>query len=490
MWPVSDSIFISPVSFLVVGGSSDFILSKEGVTQGDPLSMMMYSVSVLSLIRSLIDRDKWNQNWYADDSSCIGKLVNLKEWYWYFGNLKEWYWYFVEPSKSKVVVDPSYVVEAKSVFDDLGVQVVTSSRFLGGFVGDLSGISDHLSQKVNFWTKCVVKLAKIAESQPQVAYAALSKSLQSEWSFLHRVVPNCGQHFIPARDVIDNTFWPSLFHDEIDEFERQLFSLPTRIGGLEVRDPVESASWSFNSSRSGVAHLVNAVKGLEFFVISEHLSVVLQSKSTLALRLRSHDKGILETLCDSVDGLKIRVLKRAVDWRTSNWLSVLPLSRHHFDLSPNEFRDALCLRYNRGLVKMPVVRDGCGDPSSVQHALDCRKGGLVIKRHNEIRDVLGDVCSMAFSEIMREPIANDNESALLADLSVRGLWKPQVDSLIDIRVVNTDARSYLNKSVATVLKNAEEEKKENIVMQRNLDVLPSRPLSYLWMVPLVVQQIN
>ena len=96
-------------------------------------------------------------------------------------------------------------------------------------------------------------------------------------------------------------------------------------------------------------------------------------------------------------------------------------------------------------------------------------------------------------EIVREPIvreANENESALLADLSVRGLWEPQVDSLIDIRVVDTDARSYLNKSVATVLKNAEEEKKENTVMQRNLDVLPSPPLSYLWMVPLVVMQIN
>ena len=59
----------------MVGGSPDFILSKEGVTQGDPLSMMMYSVSFLSLIRSLIHHNKWNQNWYAD-SSCIGKLVN------------------------------------------------------------------------------------------------------------------------------------------------------------------------------------------------------------------------------------------------------------------------------------------------------------------------------------------------------------------------------------------------------------------------------
>ena len=91
------------------------------------------------------------------------------------------------------------------------------------------------------------------------------------------MVPNCGQHFTPVCDVIDDIFWPSRFRGDIDEIERQLVSLPARIGGLGARDPVESASWSFNSSRSGVAHLVDVVKGLEVFVISEHLSVVCQS---------------------------------------------------------------------------------------------------------------------------------------------------------------------------------------------------------------------
>ena len=35
---------------LVVRGSSEFLYSKEGVTQGDPLSMFMYAIGTLPLI--------------------------------------------------------------------------------------------------------------------------------------------------------------------------------------------------------------------------------------------------------------------------------------------------------------------------------------------------------------------------------------------------------------------------------------------------------
>ena len=67
--------------FLILTMDMLVLLSKEGVTQCDPLSMMMYAVALLSLICSLEDSHQWIQNWYADDSSCIGELFFVKRWF-------------------------------------------------------------------------------------------------------------------------------------------------------------------------------------------------------------------------------------------------------------------------------------------------------------------------------------------------------------------------------------------------------------------------
>lgn len=82
-----------------------------------------------------------------------------------------------------------------------------------------------------------------------------------------------------------------------------------------------------------------------------------------------------------------RSIERAVEWKTFGLLTVSPLASQHFDLVRLPWNSAL--RYGRSIVRMPPLCDGCGGELSVQHALDCRKGGLVIHRHNEIRDSLG-----------------------------------------------------------------------------------------------------
>ena len=57
---------------LVLRGPSSFLYSKEGVTQGDPLSMFTYAIGTLPLIYSLCDPGQWTQLWYADDASASG----------------------------------------------------------------------------------------------------------------------------------------------------------------------------------------------------------------------------------------------------------------------------------------------------------------------------------------------------------------------------------------------------------------------------------
>ena len=99
---------------------------------------------------------------------------------------------------------------------------------------------------------------------------------------------------------------------------------------------------------------------------------------------------------------------------------------------------------------------------SLSHTLSCRKGGLVIQRHNEIRDTFGDLAALAWSQVKKEPVVNKPSSsnpALIADLAVRGVWSPQVD-VFDIRVTDTDASSYGDQTPMAILKRAKAEKKE------------------------------
>ena len=54
-------------------GSGHFLHSKEGVTQGDPLPMIVYGIGVLPLIQKLRNTHPHvTQPWYADDAGAGG----------------------------------------------------------------------------------------------------------------------------------------------------------------------------------------------------------------------------------------------------------------------------------------------------------------------------------------------------------------------------------------------------------------------------------
>ena len=139
-------------------GSSESILSKEGVSQGDPLSMLMYAAALTSLIASLADLTNWSQCWYADDSDCAAKLPKLHEWFENLCELGPAYGYYPEPQKTVVVVDELDEAVANACFGDIGVKVVRGQRYLGGFIGDPEGTKHY----VQTWVTSVEKLSTAA----------------------------------------------------------------------------------------------------------------------------------------------------------------------------------------------------------------------------------------------------------------------------------------------------------------------------------------
>jgi len=87
-------------SVLVLKGPTTLLYSKEGITQGDPLSMFMYAVGTLPLIRSLHNPTHWTQLWYADDASVDGFLSDLHDWFSLLCSCGRAFGYFPVPTKS------------------------------------------------------------------------------------------------------------------------------------------------------------------------------------------------------------------------------------------------------------------------------------------------------------------------------------------------------------------------------------------------------
>ena len=213
-------------------GITGIPFSREGVTQGDPISMFMYAIGTLPLIQLLKNTDKWSQVSYADDSSVSGELSSLQEWLTMLMERGPDFGYFPEPSKSYLIVNESNRDLANLLFGDFGLKIATSGRLLGGIVGDKEGRESFVEQKVKNWMTSMQQLVSEATTKPQAAYCAFTKSLQSEWKFLKSIVPECGWMYIDLEEIISNDFLQALFGSEITPEERLLFSLPARMGVL------------------------------------------------------------------------------------------------------------------------------------------------------------------------------------------------------------------------------------------------------------------
>ena len=185
---------------------TEFLLSKKGVGQGYPLSML---AAVMPLIKSLSNPSNWIQNWFADDSSCIAKLTHLRDWFDKLCEHGPKYGYYpeviLEVDKCIVIVDSNHETDARSAFEHLGVKVVKGYRLLGGFIGNHDSTKAFMQNKIMELTNSVFKLSKVAESQPQAAFSALEKSLQFEWSYIQRILPNFDDEYVPIQDAVSHS---------------------------------------------------------------------------------------------------------------------------------------------------------------------------------------------------------------------------------------------------------------------------------------------
>ena len=69
--------------------------------------------------------------------------------------------------------------------------------------------------------------------------------------------------------------------------------------------------------------------------------------------------------------------------RNGVWISYVPHRLNSTDLSREEFRDNLCLRYRLVPQDIPTTCNGCGKRFLIEPSLSCPKGGIVLARHDD-----------------------------------------------------------------------------------------------------------
>ena len=94
--------------------------------------------------------------------------------------------------------------------------------------------------------------------------------------------------------------------------------------------------------------------------------------------------------------------------RNGAWLSAVPHRINGTELSREEFLDNLRLRYGLMPQDIPATCNGCSKKFSIEHALSCPKGGLVLAWYDDDAKEWGALGSRALvpSDITYEPKIN------------------------------------------------------------------------------------
>jgi hypothetical protein len=391
---------------------------------------------------------------------------------------------FQNPQSCVLVTKPERVTEARKIFKGTGIEVSTDgskdsgvevntegTRHLGAAVGTKEFKSAFVQKKVEGWIASLRKLAEIARSEPHAAFSAFTHCLQGQWTFLSRTMPNIAPELQPLEEEIRTTFLPALLRREVSNFERELLSLPARMGGMGIYIPTEECQHAFRSSTIVSEPLVRLVLSQEAkfdpFGIADEV-FILRQQLECDLDVLHREKFDKLNSTGSVEAK--RALKLGREKGASSWVTTAPSFDHGTVLNKGEFVDAVYMRYGWELPNLPL-NCVCGAAFSLQHALDCMIGGYRVIQHNEVRDLFAKVLREAgMSAVEVEPplqplsgegfeykSANKDDDAR-SDVKCVGFWSKMRQAYFDIKVVSPYARSYDHMSSASLYRMAEKSK--------------------------------
>ena len=126
-------------------------------------------------------------------------------------------------------------------------------------------------------------------------------------------------------------------------------------------------------------------------------------KAEVKAESRQAQAAAMEDVVQNASAGLRNVIDSAREKGSSSWLTCRPLKKYGFNLTEQEFRDGLCLRYGWMPARIPT-HCSCGQEMSVSHSLSCPNGRFPTIRHNAIRDTTAQLLHQVCSNVSTEPM--------------------------------------------------------------------------------------
>ena len=353
-------------------------------------------------------------------------------------------------------------MEADAIFQGTGVTIsVNGVRYLGSAIGEPVFLEQFFLDKVEEWKKEIEQLVTFPNTEPHAAFAALTHGLHDKYTYLLRTLPAPVDGLEDMDNAIVNRLLPSLTgRVNFTAAELELLRLPARLGGMGIPHLQAMAAHHLAGSKEMTKGQVQEILMQNCEHDTPSVKVVHsdaeRSRNTMKHQRRKIEVARRKNLLQTWPGHQ-SLVDLLSEKGSSSWLTTLPLKDHGFWLSKQDFRDALALRYDWRLENTPLTCV-CGRDFAADHAMICPFGGFPTIRHNEVRDIIGNLLSEVCSNVAVEPLlkplsgevfqarSTTTSQEARSDLRATGFWTRMEDAFFDVRIFHPNAPSNRTKA--------------------------------------------
>jgi len=333
--------------------------------------MSLYKVVLMPLVSRMRETiPEALQPWYCDDQGTASKALPNARCLDFLVKFGPQYGYFPEPGKSYYICKAEDEDAACQAFENFGLDINYSREGSANSAASLGVLRRRRNGWSGWWTSGRLRWSPSALLLSGILRQRLLASL-SACRYVQQVVADTALFFSPLEEVIRTRFLPALLgvpSVEIDGDYRQLLTHSVKLGGLAIRNPVNTASSVHKASLAATRHLTVslAVDPATRFDPGAHRMCATEAGAA-AQRDRLQNEQIFLDRCGRDKPIMARRDKR--NCAAGAWLSGFPNRLNGTGLLAEEWRDNVHLRYNHSLLEMPAACDGCGAKMTVKHAL-------------------------------------------------------------------------------------------------------------------------